>query len=98
MCCIYTIGATIFSLSSVSPIMTSILGTQIVGIGGILILGLSAGLMKAVYTSLGPDQFKVPEQRNQQQRYILILSQKNLVFIIWEFSHRQLWHNHILSE
>ena len=68
MCCIYTVGAGIFSLSSIKPWMTSVGLAQTVGIGGILVLGLSAGLMKAVYSSLGPDQFKVPEQREQQKR------------------------------
>ena len=68
MCCIYVVGASIFSLSAVSPIMTSMVLAQAVGLGGTLILGISAGLMKAVYSSLGPDQFILPDQRNKQKR------------------------------
>ena len=62
------IGDIIFTFSSISPIMTSIGLLQAVGLGGTLVMNLSSGLMKAVYTSIGPDQFKLPEQRKEQQR------------------------------
>ena len=70
MCCCYFVGALIFSSSSITPMMATLTGTQAAGLGGMFVLGLSAGLMKAVYTSLGPDQFKVPEQRDQQKRFV----------------------------
>ncbi|KAK4321645.1 hypothetical protein Pmani_007570 [Petrolisthes manimaculis] len=69
MCCGYTVGAGIYSLSSVTPIMASVTSSQATGIMGLLVLGVCAGLMKAVYSSLGADQFKVPEQREQQKRF-----------------------------
>ncbi|XP_064101595.1 peptide transporter family 1-like [Macrobrachium nipponense] len=69
MCCGYTIGAAIFTLSSVTPIMSTITAAKFTGIIGLLVLGICAGLMKAVYSSLGADQFKVPEQREEQKRY-----------------------------
>ena len=68
MCCGYLVGSVIFSLSAATPLMTTVAGTQATGIGGLLVLGLCAGLMKAVYSSLGPDQFKLPEQRLLQKR------------------------------
>ncbi|KAK7076255.1 hypothetical protein SK128_027938 [Halocaridina rubra] len=69
MCCGYTVGAAIYSLSSITPIMSSVGAAQFTGIIGLLVLGLCAGLMKAVYSSLGADQFKVPEQREEQKRF-----------------------------
>ncbi|XP_068211976.1 peptide transporter family 1-like [Palaemon carinicauda] len=69
MCCGYTVGAAIFILSSVTPIMTTVTAAKFTGISGLLVLGICAGLMKAVYSSLGADQFKVPEQREEQKRY-----------------------------
>lgn len=69
MCCCYTVGALIYSLSSATPIMASVDAAKVTGISGLLVLGIAAGLMKAVYSSLGADQFKVPEQREQQQRF-----------------------------
>ncbi|KAF2359846.1 Proton-dependent oligopeptide transporter family [Trinorchestia longiramus] len=69
MCCCYVVGAFIYTLSSATPLMVSLTATQAAGIGGLLIFGLSAGLMKAVYSSLGPDQFIVPQQRQSQERF-----------------------------
>jgi len=69
MCCIYTIGAGILSLSAVTPLFGGPSGASIPGVIGMLVLGIAAGLMKAVYTALGGDQFKVPEQRDLQKRY-----------------------------
>ena len=70
MCTIYAFGTIIYSLSSVTPLMTSLQLAQGVGIGGALILVLSSGLMKAVYSSLGPEQFTLPEQRDLQKRFV----------------------------
>ncbi|XP_069181540.1 peptide transporter family 1-like [Procambarus clarkii] len=69
MCCGYTVGAVIFTLSSVTPIMASFSAAKFTGVLGMLALGICTGLMKAVYSSLGADQFKVPEQREQQKRF-----------------------------
>ncbi|CAL4199027.1 unnamed protein product, partial [Meganyctiphanes norvegica] len=69
MCCIYTVGAAIMALSAVTPMWGGIDGASVPGVGGMLVLGIAAGLMKAVYTSLGGDQFKIPEQRDLQKRY-----------------------------
>ncbi|XP_042235458.1 solute carrier family 15 member 2-like [Homarus americanus] len=69
MCCGYTVGTMIYALSSVTPIMLSVSAAKFTGIFGLLVLGICAGLMKAVYSSLGADQFKVPEQREQQKRF-----------------------------
>lgn len=69
MCCIYTVGAAIMTLSAWTSLVGGPSGASIPGVGGMLVLGIAAGLMKAVYTALGGDQFKVPEQRDIQQRY-----------------------------
>lgn len=68
MCCIYTVGAAIFALSAATPIMATVDAARVTGIAGLLVLGLCAGLMKAAYSSLGADQFKLPDQREQQMR------------------------------
>lgn len=69
MCCGYTVGAGIYTLSSITPMMATITAAKVTGMCGLLVLGICAGLMKAVYSSLGADQFKVPEQREQQKRF-----------------------------
>lgn len=69
MCCGYTVGAGIYTLSSATPIMATVSSARVTGIMGLLVLGICAGLMKAVYSSLGADQFKIPEQREQQKRF-----------------------------
>lgn len=68
MCCGYLVGAVIYTLSSVTPIMPSVTVAQVTGMSGLLVLGVCTGLMKAVYISLGADQFKMPEQQEQQKR------------------------------
>ncbi|XP_018017850.1 solute carrier family 15 member 1-like isoform X1 [Hyalella azteca] len=69
MCCGYVVGTVIYTLSSASPMMTSVELTKSTGIGGLLVFGMCAGLMKAVYSSLGPDQFILPQQRRSQERF-----------------------------
>ncbi|XP_071523725.1 peptide transporter family 1-like [Panulirus ornatus] len=69
MCCGYTVGAAVYMLSSLTPIMATVTAAKFTGILGLLVLGLCAGLMKAAYSSLGADQFKIPEQRHQQERF-----------------------------
>lgn len=68
MCCGYTVGSAIYTLSAATPIMATVDAARVTGIAGLLVLGVCAGLMKAVYSSLGADQFKLPDQREQQKR------------------------------
>ena len=85
MCCGYVVGTLIYSLSAAKPLMTTLVGTQATGIGGLLVFGLCAGLMKAVYSSMGPDQFVLPEQRTLQQRYLYKYSDI-YIYILFELS------------
>lgn len=68
MCCLYVGGAVVYSLSSITPIMTTVMLAKVTGIGGLLLVALCTGLMKAAYISLGAEQYKLPEQRDQQKR------------------------------
>ncbi|XP_069192864.1 solute carrier family 15 member 2-like [Procambarus clarkii] len=47
--------------------MASFSASKLTALLGMLALGVCSGFMKAVYSSLGADQFKVPEQREQQK-------------------------------
>ena len=62
------IGTVIYTSSSISPIMTSTGLVQAAGIGGYLIMCLSAGIMRPSSSTLGPGLFKLPEQRKEQSR------------------------------
>jgi len=68
MCLGYVLGTLVFALSAV-PMYPGLTGQQAMGIGGLLLFGLCAGTMKAVYSSMGPDQFLMPEQRDLQKRF-----------------------------
>ncbi|XP_069192861.1 solute carrier family 15 member 2-like [Procambarus clarkii] len=52
--------------------MVSFTTSKFTGVFGMLALGICAGLMKPVYSSLGADQFKVPEEREQQKRFFYV--------------------------
>ncbi|CAL4244953.1 unnamed protein product, partial [Meganyctiphanes norvegica] len=62
VCCLLCGGSILFTTSAVST-------SAILGVSGLLMLGLSSGLIKAIIYSLGGDQFKIPEQRQHQFRY-----------------------------
>jgi len=68
MCCGYVFGTVVFAASA-TPMFGGTAGRQATGIGGLLLFGLCAGVMKAVYSSMGPDQFVLPEQRALQKRF-----------------------------
>ncbi|CAL4172689.1 unnamed protein product, partial [Meganyctiphanes norvegica] len=62
MCVFLCGGCILFTTSAVST-------SAITGVSGLLMLGLSSGLIKAIIYSLGGAQFKLPEQKEQQFRY-----------------------------
>ena len=64
----YIIGSMIYASSAISPLMTSTGLVQAAGIGGFLIMSLSAGIMRPASSTLGPGLFKLPEQRKEQER------------------------------